>query len=51
MKETGNAVKYLAKGLATGAIVYFMPQIAQATGHGILTLIFGVLTILLVWDG
>lgn len=51
MKDIGKAFKYIAKGLATGAIVYFMPQIAEATHHGILTLVFGALAILFIWAG
>jgi len=51
MTEIGKAFKYIAKGLATLAIVYFMPQIAEATHHGFLTLVFGVLAILFVWAG
>jgi len=49
LTEKWQAVKYLAKGFATGAIVYYMPQIAESTHHGILTLVFGVLAILFVW--
>lgn len=49
MAEKWKAFKYIAKGLATVAIVYYMPEIAKATHHGILTLIFGVVAILIVW--
>lgn len=39
----------LGRAMATIGVVYFMPEIAKATGHGFLTLLFGGLAIFIIW--
>lgn len=42
-------VKYAFKGLSTAVLVAMIPKIAEATGHGTITLIFAGLAIFVIW--
>ena len=44
-----SVAKYTAKGVASGFLLYFMPDIARASGHGGMTLVFGVVAIFMIW--
>jgi hypothetical protein len=49
ISEKLSVLKYAFKAVATGAVVYFMPEIARATNHGWSTLIFGGFALLFIW--
>ena len=41
--------KYAFKGLTSGLLIVMVPDIAQGTGHGTMTLVFSGLALLVIW--
>ena len=46
-----DTVSIVGRALASVGVLYFLPEIARATHHGILTLVFGVIAFVCIWAG